>query len=96
MMTNGRKWQGTKASRASSETEWKAYDALSPTVRRALQEASVKWSAAGVARFMRRTGKQPYEMPRIIASWDRETIRALAQKEADRRRGRRGKTAGPV
>ena len=67
--------RGSRSSRASLESEWNIYDKQHPTIRRVLQQAVINWSAVGVARFMRSSGRQPYEMAKIVAKWDREAIK---------------------
>ena len=78
---------GAGLCRATVENEWRAYERLSPSTRRALQNALFDWSAYALLRVQKRSGKQPYEMPIVVRDWDKRALKKeRAQSASPRRR----------
>ena len=60
---------------ASLESQWKAYERLPPSVRKALQEAAFDWAAYPIWRRFE-TGKvSSKELVKAIAQWDANQIK---------------------
>ena len=73
---------GGKVCRPSTQNEWAAYDNLSTSAKRALQDAEFNWSAYSVARAIRAGIYQPYEVPKRVRIWDRDRRKRLNRNRA--------------
>jgi hypothetical protein len=62
-------------SRASKASQWAAYDRLPPSVRAALQNAAFDWAPYPIYRAFERGQRTAKETVRAIAQWDADQIR---------------------
>jgi Family of unknown function (DUF6525) len=60
---------------ASKDNQWKAYERLPPSVRRALQDAAFDWASYPIWRRWNAGKVSTPELVKAIAKWDADQIK---------------------
>lgn len=73
-MTNAN-FKAGGSSHASNENQWRAYDRLPPSIRKALQESAFDWAPYPIWRRFEAGENTAKEYVKKIAEWDRSQIK---------------------